>query len=1344
MSFKRSDFNEKTQNTKKIRKTAKSQMKNHKILSKLKNTFDGEFSIFNTNNFHYYINNDNDDSENEEIIKENISDNEYIIECTSSAECHSKPLIFFHSNNDPINLKCPCQGLSIDLTNSHSPDEVTEIKISNYLKKSKELYKNLKCTTCAKKYCQLITQKNKEAEENDEDENKEKFNFYYCVYCNKFFCRDCKISHENDVEKRKNNIIIEGKHPIMNMEDLSSICWLHKENYYGYCKDCKENICSKCYNEKKHNTHNVIMFNKILMSEQNIIDIKNKLLKEKKNWNFIEKVFNTSLTNLKKKFYSLLNIKKDISKLKEILIFEYEKHSSNYQTIMSCKKLEFENKNIIFNKKTTDEYDLELITQIFGILNKKLPRHFSYNSSNFEMKDYNGNIDSLKKNNIEEYNNKENDQNKQKRNKSRLYNSNKKTSTNKKSFVTEENIIDKIKKNSLTNLNTFQNANSIIDKKNIKNNSINKLLKQKLIKIENDFKSNNINNFEENNTYSVTSNVKKDKEIEEEEEEEEEEDNIEDNLLFFPKRSLKLKESKDKSPLNKTENNNLPKIPKLGEEIIMSENVKNDGQKSHSIIKKSNLVYQKIYKLHNKRKNKWQNDDDMEIEKPKDSGLFNSLKIKYKYNKDILGTENEEPKKNKKYKKKKVENKKENNNEEISELNNEENEENSKIKNQKIINKYTKKKSNKPNGRRNVEYNNNFNRSNDDINLKDDEDSDENDKKNNDKSDNNPKKNNNKILNLKNDNINISSIKKRSDLIKISSKKIKEEKESTLIKNHHPSSLILGFDMEEKDDKIKKPKKINENEDYISISSSLGDNITKINTNENKFQNDIYEKKNIEENIIVSSQLETTIRKKIDKKGRIYSLKITNDPVWCLLSYKNNEYVAVGLASGAIKFFSQSDYEQKLNIEEHVGAIYSMFQSKTNINCILTSSTDKTIKKIYISDNLSSYKVIEIYKGHKSSVYKAIELFNNQIVSCSDDGSLIIWGNFNANTVYNLRKNSKGDNKFSITNKKNDGKNVSRYSISTSSLLSPMRDSSLENFTENNITKVKLIKDNSDVNLTTTNNNNKLSVGYNKTSDIMKHNQKLERANSHNKNLFNKKLLSNFLNKGEVVYDILQINDEIFVTSSLYGFLRFWDIKSQVNINTIKDIQCNDSHNNLCIINKSILGVLLNEKCGIALIDYINKEVIHKIIVDKDLEIKLSTILLTSNKLVVIGGQNNVSNDESQVVYKFYRIVKIKKTSKTGDVIFKYSLKFLNAHSKKTQKLLADDDIWLNAMVEGSNGTLINGLGSTYMNKEFGQIDIFFREIKSNINNQSQNQQQSSNKMLSARNNKNDKEKNKK
>ena len=208
--------------------------------------------------------------------------------------------------------------------------------------------------------------------------------------------------------------------------------------------------------------------------------------------------------------------------------------------------------------------------------------------------------------------------------------------------------------------------------------------------------------------------------------------------------------------------------------------------------------------------------------------------------------------------------------------------------------------------------------------------------------------------------------------------------------------------------------------------------------------------------------------------------------------------------------------------------------------------------------------------------------------------------------------------------------------------------------------------------------------------------------------MINKKL-NHSLNREEIIYDILQINEDLFISSSLYGYLRFWDINTMSNISTIKEIQCSDSHNCLCIINKTILGVLLNEKYGLALVDYIKKEVTQKIIIDKDIDIKLSAILMTNSKLVVIGGQKNSNKEENQVIYKFYKIIKVKKINSN---IFKYSLKFFSSHIKISEKISADDDIWLNSMCEGNNGSIINGLGSTYMNEEFGQVYIFFREIK--------------------------------
>ena len=420
----------------------------------------------------------------------------------------------------------------------------------------------------------------------------------------------------------------------------------------------------------------------------------------------------------------------------------------------------------------------------------------------------------------------------------------------------------------------------------------------------------------------------------------------------------------------------------------------------------------------------------------------------------------------------------------------------------------------------------------------------------------------------------------------------------------------------------------------------------------------------INSNNEASASMENSMKIKKDSKGRIYSVKIKNDPVWCVLSMKNNEYMSVGLASGIIRIFNQNDFNPKLNIEEHTGAIYSMYLTKKNSNCFLTSSTDKLIKKILVSDNFNSYTVISTLIGHNSSIYKAIELNNNLILSCSDDGFLIMWENYS---------------KKEDENNKNDEIDSSNNNVSSPT---------------SNFNKLNFIND-------------FLNIESSGSTTGKKN----------NKYVMNKKL-NQMLNKGEIIYDILQINNEIFISSSLYGNLRFWNINTMTNTDTIKDIQCNDSHNCLCIINKTVIAVLLNGKYGVALIDYIKKEVTHKIIIEKNLEIKLSTILLTSNKIVVIGGQNNSMKDESQVIYKYYKIIKVKKANSS---VFKYSLKFLNEHIKKSQKLTSEDDIWLNAMTEGGNGTIINGLGSTFMNKEYGQIYLFFKESLIDMNKENKN-----------------------
>ena len=796
----------------------------------------------------------------------------------------------------------------------------------------------------------------------------------------------------------------------------------------------------------------------------------------------------------------------------------------------------------------------------------------------------------------------------------------------------------------------------------------------------------------------------------EEEKPKEDETEEDDGLLFFPKRSVKVKEQ----PIyhSKTRNKN---VRKLGEEFINSQDKEKRLQKEKT--KSPKYRKNKIYIM--KRNDNNSLLKDLILEDIQNKGeLFSSLKVNYTYNNELFGDENDSKniKRNSKVnnveKEKEYENENENDNDKENDNENEMAKSNNNIKN--IINKDISKKNTKRKEKKKlVVIKNEFSESNDDnlnINLE---------KETNSVKDENESKHQNKInifmngighlgnhkintisLNdsgniIQNNNIKMSNIKKYQQRTKNKNREyglppLKYSQDnvqfSSTEKNKKNLSLSTFKEVKSNDEKEEESENDENEEDEDSFDSS----------NKNKYDKKSNKAIKVPKNFLSSSNksipesseilIENFMKKKKDNKGRVYSIKIANDPVWCILSMKNNEYLSVGLASGIIRIFSQNEFNQKLCIEEHSGAIYSMYLCKKNSNCFLTSSTDKLIKKILISDNFSSYSVLAVLKGHNSSVYKAIELSSYLILSCSDDGYLFIWENMNKNQINDNDDNIKyNDNMNDINNLMNN--NNASYSSNLNKL----------NFV-NDFLHIK--KDNS------THSNYNSNLASNKNI-LNKENSELS-YDMNSKYQITKKL-NQVLNRGEVVYDILQINHELFVTSSLYGYFRFWDINSMANTDIIKEIQCNDSHNCLCMINKTIIGVLLNEKYGIALVDYIKKEVSHKIIVDKDLEIKLSTILLTSNKLVVIGGQNNGSSEESQVIYKFYKIIKVKKANSTN---FKYSLKFLNAHVKKSQKLLADDDVWLNAIAEGSNGSIINGLGSTNMNKEFGQIDIFFREIK--------------------------------
>ena len=317
-----------------------------------------DFSIFNIKNIELMHKSKKEKNELEERNKNNENKNNqtktnnynYNYKCLISPhECQSVPLIIINSNRNTVCTQCPSNGYSNEITNPHEPDEMIEIPINEYLKKISELCIQIRCSKCSKKYDPALIQKNNnktklsdneedEEEEDEEEEEDDNNSFFLCYSCNKYFCNKCKEEHIK--YNNKNDINLSEKHYIINVNDISYHCFFHDTRYFAYCNNCKQNICIKCFNEKKHKSHDITFFKNIMINSIEVSEIKNKINIEKKNLDYIETLFMENLEKLKTNFCNLLESKREISKLKEILINQYEKKNYNYQMIMTCLKME--------------------------------------------------------------------------------------------------------------------------------------------------------------------------------------------------------------------------------------------------------------------------------------------------------------------------------------------------------------------------------------------------------------------------------------------------------------------------------------------------------------------------------------------------------------------------------------------------------------------------------------------------------------------------------------------------------------------------------------------------------------------------------------------------------------------------------------------------------------------------------------------------------------------------------------------------------------------------------------------------------------------------------------------
>ena len=207
---------------------------------------------------------------------------------------------------------------------------------------------------------------------------------YICNSCsNKKLCKKCFENH---------NL----KHDINKIDKYDSTCLKHLSQYYGYCTDCKENICMFCQDEN-HKNHSIILLSKILIPKNQLENLKNNIQNSQKIRSDIEEKINNLIKELKEKEEQLKSLMEKFTKLLdikikfiEIFLHNYENKIEeidlNYQTIFNLQKeINFKVPNLSF-------YENEKLAQ-------KIEKSFDFFEKNKNFNNYLNNLNYKVENN---------------------------------------------------------------------------------------------------------------------------------------------------------------------------------------------------------------------------------------------------------------------------------------------------------------------------------------------------------------------------------------------------------------------------------------------------------------------------------------------------------------------------------------------------------------------------------------------------------------------------------------------------------------------------------------------------------------------------------------------------------------------------------------------------------------------------------------------------------------------------------------------------------------------------------------------------------------------------------
>ena len=336
----------------------------------------------------------------------NNNTNEDIYRCL---KCNSIPKIFFHENNQEIEVICDHSNLN------HTHHNI--LSYQNFQTKilDKSLYENIFCYFCNKslnklehnemiyycplckfwfcskdenshikqkhqnefdiknKYKNIITPKNNKRRNSIEFDMNKKQNLNNHPTSRRLSLKskqDLKESKESETKSTDNNEIHKKKLIKIPIYLLDIFCKYHYEKYTSYCYNCNKNICNLCQKER-HKEHNIEIFDNIMLDEVELNKKKIELEMIKENLSKINEYFIALIEAIKCRFERLYKAKQKEIEIKEKIIKDYEKIKYNYNSILNIKNLNLNNKQNFINSTNNINW-IERLNLIFEYLNCSL------------------------------------------------------------------------------------------------------------------------------------------------------------------------------------------------------------------------------------------------------------------------------------------------------------------------------------------------------------------------------------------------------------------------------------------------------------------------------------------------------------------------------------------------------------------------------------------------------------------------------------------------------------------------------------------------------------------------------------------------------------------------------------------------------------------------------------------------------------------------------------------------------------------------------------------------------------------------------------------------------------